>query len=56
VPQDASFLAGDLAEYAAAQGIDESLFKSLLLRQRNPLKTRRFQGVPTFILRRLTLN
>lgn len=30
VPQDASFLAGSLAEYAEQTGIDESLFKAIL--------------------------
>ena len=30
VPQDASFLAGDLSEYAKNQDIDESLFKAIL--------------------------
>ena len=30
VPQGASFLAGDLSEYAREQQIDESLFKAIL--------------------------
>ena len=30
VPQDASFLTGDLREYAMSHGIDESLFKAIL--------------------------
>jgi lincosamide and streptogramin A transport system ATP-binding/permease protein len=30
VPQDSSFLTGDLRDYAQNQGIDESLFKSIL--------------------------
>jgi lincosamide and streptogramin A transport system ATP-binding/permease protein len=30
VPQDASFLSGDLAGYAYEQGIDETLFKAIL--------------------------
>jgi lincosamide and streptogramin A transport system ATP-binding/permease protein len=30
VPQDASFLAGNLSAYAAARQIDESLFKAIL--------------------------
>ena len=30
MPQDASFLKGDLSGYAAARGIDESLFKTIL--------------------------
>ena len=30
VPQDASFLMGDLSEYAHRQGIDETLFKTIL--------------------------
>ncbi|MDP4110194.1 MAG: ABC-F type ribosomal protection protein [Bacillota bacterium] len=30
VPQDASYLAGDLSEFAASRGIDESLLKAIL--------------------------
>lgn len=32
VPQDASFLSGSLSDFAAGRGIDESLFKSILIK------------------------